>query len=231
MIFWNTNFNNYFDTVSGAPIIDLILQENVTGIPVVFYDTLPDYKDRTEYIKSKYQSNVVRYFKRDLVIGQKFAVPCPDSVPASKATPPWERNRSGVGYDLLGVQGDWTETVVDGLQDVKNNNAPLIGAHWATHGPGQFHQYDQEKFWRLISQGCAVVAQRPFIQIPFPFITAEHLRFVEQPDEIVTNVEELLTRESRAMWLAEQSFEWFLEHHMSEKRARWVLEQCGYVNC
>ena len=205
--------------------LHIVCGHNERKIPVAFYDGAPDPVDRSDLVRN-ICGTVIKYFKRELLIGQKFATPMPDSFPEGDSCAPWDGERSGVWYP--GGSGPWKEIITHELEPLTKSTAcALVGAHWPCSGPGERHHYEQNHFWASVAGGLAMVVQRPFIQIPHGPIEGEHFQCADQPDELVDKVRALMKRPDRLAWLAEQSHAWFLEHHTDEKRAQYFLQECG----
>lgn len=99
----------------------------------------------------------------------------------------------------------------------------LITFSW--NGLPHVKNWDCNRFWESLAYGLVVVAERPRIQIPDPFVDGEHLVYVDDYREIPQQVRRLLDDEIRARRIAANGQAHFLSHHTSERRAAYVLEE------
>lgn len=195
---------------------------------------------------------MARWFKRELPLRHRWATPCPLSYPASRVPRGQVTKYSRVFYHAAAhpdtpdspgaprrqIVNDLRAQIAPELLDVRLYesaserpspsvyHARMTGASIAVSWNGAV-AWDCNRFWEAFAFGCAVVAERPRIEIPNMPEDAAHCVYVDSPGDMVVAVQELLARPDAARAMALRGHQHFLRYHTSEKRAAYVLAEMG----
>lgn len=96
----------------------------------------------------------------------------------------------------------------------------LIGISW-----NGADNWDCNRFWENFAFGLAQVAERPRIEIPNAPIDGEHVLYVDEPQEVAEQVRWLVEHEEQARRIAAAGWEHFQRFHSAKCRATYVLDR------
>lgn len=88
--------------------------------------------------------------------------------------------------------------------------------------------WDCNRFWESLAYGLCLVAQRPTIQIPAPFVSGEHLWYCDSPEQVAEVAAEMIREPERASDIALMGHRHFVHYHTAEARVRYVFKHLGW---
>ena len=195
------------------------------------------------------------YFKRELPIGAKWGTPLPLTYPAQNIDWAWQTLSivfyHATDHDG-GAPGIPRREIVKGLHALVPDD-DVTGGDWldvelyrgqakgTRPSPEDYHRrmrrasigiswngapnWDCNRFWENFAFGLAQVAERPRIEIPYPFKDGEHCIFVDSPEQVAGAVRWLIDHPERQREIARAGNEHFLKWHSAEKRAGYLLQE------
>lgn len=183
----------------------------------------------------------VAYFKRELPLGETWAIPLPFGYPVERIIT--SRQREGVAYtahlwDWCGPEsmrrqlhealGHLNERVGHGQWiprsrlSVGDDHAWHQRALLAVSPAGQ--GYFTNRHLQCIADGCCPILERPSMTFPMAFADGVHCRYFHSVPSCLDLVEELLAEPERAQDMAVEAQAWLRQHHTTEVRARTVWD-------
>lgn len=197
------------------------------------------------------------YFKRELPAGATWAAPLPFSYPGTRVPAyeaPGATREPAVAY--YASHGNHAATarieIVDRLRALCGDRAwvgldddkvkrptperthalmarATVGVHWNPYGASApwTHGWDGHRFWESVAHGLAVVALRPWIEIPEPFVDGEEVVYVDSPAQLATEAARLVEDPDRARRMGRAAQAKLLRHHTAESRVLWIMRHCG----
>lgn len=218
---------------------------------VCVIDGTDEFRSLREAARQALGNRDFTYFKREVPIGSDWGIPLPLTYPARRI-PKRVIERAGVCYfatthenkavsrmmiadDLLTFGAD---AIVFTGPSQQNRPTPdevhaimwqsLIGIHWNSFQI-RTHGWDSNRFPESLAYGLALVAQRPFNEMPYPFTHGLDVMWVDDPSEVKSAVGYLLRHPDEARNIGEAGHKHFLRYHCSEARAKYVLTHCGFA--
>lgn len=207
------------------------------------------------YYRSIAGGPLAAYFKRELPIGEQWALPLPLSYPASRIPRPMPQKlpilfyhaanhgETGPGIPRVRIATDINYRIPAHLRDVqlsgpaserltpveyhRRMQTALLGISW--NGYPHCWNWDTNRFWEQFAYGLCQIAERPRIRIPHAPEDGVHCLYVDSVDEIGPRVAELFRDLQRALTIAQAGLNHFHTYHSSEARAAYVLNTLRLV--
>lgn len=222
---------------------------SVPFVAVDFGDALGNFRQPYEQVAGR---TLAAYFKRELPLGEDFAIPLPLSYPASRVPNPMPEKANQVFYHATehggGAPGIPRRLIANALRvslAVEQIDVELYpGQSKGTRpSPEEYHarmaesligiswngavNWDNNRFWENFAYGLCQVAERPRIHMRHQPEDGLHCLYVDKPEEVAPLVKELLEDQEYTRLVARDGHQHFLKYHSSERRAEYVLRVAG----
>jgi len=220
------------------------------GTVIAAVDASDSLANHAEYFR-EVAGRPVTYFKRELPLGERWAIPFPLSFPACRVRENRDRmmkifyhatdhNGGAPGVPRRQIVNSLRDQLPDSFLDVKLYPGQAKGTR---PSPEEYHErmsrcmigiswngaanWDSNRFWENFAYGLCCVAETPRIEIPYPFIDGQHCFYANTPDGVARLAVELTQFPDAAMQVAHAGHLHWKQHHSSEARARYLIEHCG----
>ena len=222
--------------------------------PIVGYDTSDNVlNDRGDSALGYFRFIAGRplslMFKREIPIGDQWALPLPLSYPAAWAPKGMVQKEVGVFYHATRHSPDGPgkarQQLIEAIHcalwpmpndaklydpgDVKltkeqyraNMRKFLVGFSW--NGFPYIPNWDNNRVWEQFAYGMCQIVERPRIRIPHAPIHGLHCYYIDAIDQVPEVLVSIYRNPDAALKVADAGHQHFLRYHSSERRAEYVI--------